>query len=89
MKLRNIASNMTEVETSNGTRILFSYATPVAAWVPRGGYIRTSNFYSATTTRHINKWIDGTDYHLASQQMIDDLADDDSNVSTLLAQLGI
>ena len=56
MQLTPIASNMTEVETSKA-RVLFSYRTPVAAYVFGRGYVKTENWYSETTTRHINKWI--------------------------------
>jgi hypothetical protein len=56
MKLRQIASNMTELVT-NGCTILFSYKTPVAAYTPTQGYVRTAKWYSQTTTRHINKWL--------------------------------
>ena len=38
---------------------LFSYSTPVAAFVPGIGYVRTTEHYSSTTTRHINKYLDG------------------------------
>ena len=54
MQLTPIASNMTEVETSEA-RILFSYRTPVAAYVFGRGYVKTEKWYSVTTTRHINK----------------------------------
>ena len=57
MQLTPIASNMTEVETSEA-RILFSYRTPVAAYVFGRGYVKTEKWYSVTTTRHINKWMD-------------------------------
>ena len=56
MQLTPIASNMTEVETKDA-RILFSYRTPVAAYVFGRGYVKTEKWYSVTTTRHINKWI--------------------------------
>ena len=56
MQLTPIASNMTEVETSEA-RILFSYRTPVAAYVFGRGYVRTEKWWSVTTSRHINKWI--------------------------------
>jgi hypothetical protein len=56
MKLKNIGSNMTEVETSDGTLVLFSYSTPVACFVPAVGYMKTDKKWSATTSRHINKW---------------------------------
>ena len=56
MQLTPIASNMTDVETSEA-RILFSYRTPVAAYVFGEGYVRTEKWWSVTTSRHINKWI--------------------------------
>ena len=56
MQLTPIASNMTEVETSEA-RILFSYRTPVAAYVFGRGYVRTEKWFSVTTSRHINKWV--------------------------------
>ena len=56
MQLTPIASNMTEVETSEA-RILFSYRTPVAAYVFGEGFVRTEKWFSVTTSRHINKWI--------------------------------
>ena len=47
---------MTEVETSEA-RILFSYRTPVAAYIFGRGFVRTDEFFSVTTSRHINKWL--------------------------------
>ena len=55
MNLTPIASNMTEVETKNH-RIIFSYRTTVAAFEFGRGYIKTEQFWSVTTSRHINKW---------------------------------
>ena len=55
MQLTPIASNMTEVETSEA-RILFSYRTPVAAYIYGEGYVKTEKWWSTTTSRHINKW---------------------------------
>jgi hypothetical protein len=57
MRVRNVGSNMTEL-LINGYTVLFSYETPVAALTPQG-YVRTSHKWSQTTTRHINKWLDG------------------------------
>ena len=56
MQLTPIASNMTEVETSEA-RILFSYRTPVAAYIFGEGFVKTDQFWSVTTSRHINKWL--------------------------------
>jgi len=47
---------MAEIEVGNKT-ILFSYKTPVAYYAPEVGYFVTKKHWSATTTRHINKWL--------------------------------
>lgn len=57
MKLMNIGSNQTQIRTSNGVVVLFSYKTPVAAFIPDQGYVRTNHKWSRTTSKHINKWI--------------------------------
>ena len=72
MQLTPIASNMTEVETSDA-RILFSYRTPVAAYVFGRGYVRTEEFFSVTTSRHINKWLDGGTAKEVAQTYLDNL----------------
>ena len=41
MQLRQIASNMTQLDLADGTSVLFSYRTPVAA-LTDNGYYRTS-----------------------------------------------
>ena len=74
MQLTPIASNMTEIETDSA-RVLFSYRTPVAAYVFGEGFVRTENWYSVTTSRHINKWIGSKDVtvRLVTQSYLDDL----------------
>ena len=54
MKLKPIGSNQTEVERDGGVMILYSYETPVAAFVPGRGALCTSRGYSPTTSRHVN-----------------------------------
>ena len=61
MQLVPLANNMTEVETDLG-RVLFSYRTPVAAYIFGkngfgGHFVRTEKWWSVTTSRHINKWL--------------------------------
>lgn len=77
MKLKQIGSNMTEVECHNSL-VLFSYSTPVAARYmnPEGGteYIKTSKKWSITTSRHINKWLNGVKAREVSQEFMDGLA---------------
>jgi len=57
MIVQQIGSNQTEVQLADGTCILFSYVTPVAALVPGKGWVRTAHKWSATTTKHINAWL--------------------------------
>ena len=72
MQLTPIASNMTEIETDDA-RILFSYRTPVAAYVYGEGYVRTEKWWSVTTSRHINKWIGNCTTKEVSQTYLDKL----------------
>ena len=73
MQLRQIASNMTQLDLKDGTSVLFSYKTPVAC-LSDNGYYRTSTKWSATTTRHINKWLDGVLAKEQPQSFFDELA---------------
>ena len=72
MQLTPIASNMTEVETDSA-RVLFSYRTPVAAYIYGVGYVKTDKWWSVTTSRHINKWIDNCTVREVSQTYLDNL----------------
>ena len=54
MKLKQLASNMTELQIGS-THILFSYETPVAILYDEQFY-RTSKKWSVTTSKHIGKW---------------------------------
>ena len=60
MKIKQLASNMTELEIGPIT-VLFSYSTPVAGFNPTHGpndtgHFKTTEKYSRTTTKHINKY---------------------------------
>ena len=59
MQIKPIASNMTELEVNN-TTILFSYKTPVAGYDSQGAF-RTEDYFSVTTSKHINKYLGGKD----------------------------
>lgn len=41
----------------NNTMVLFSYCTPIAAYIPDNGYHATVDKYSVTTTRHLSGWL--------------------------------
>lgn len=65
MKLKQIASNMTEVRLNDSIVVLFSYETPVAfvdnngLHITQGGTLDNGqDILSRTTNRHINKWIE-------------------------------
>jgi len=75
MKLKPLASNMTEVEVGDFT-ILFSYQTPVACHEAGVGVSQTEHKWSATTTRHINKWMNThgfVNYAIKPQSFFDNL----------------
>jgi hypothetical protein len=57
MKVQPIGSNQTQVSLADGTEVLFSYSTPVAALVPGKGWIRTAEKWSTTTSKHVNAWL--------------------------------
>lgn len=57
MTLNPIKANMTELDLGNGTRVLFSYKTPVAMLHSDGMTYRTDKKWSVTTSRHINQWL--------------------------------
>ena len=59
MKLKPVGSNMNEIEV-DGKSILFSYKTPVAGWDDEGAF-RSEDWFSMTTTKHINKYLGGKD----------------------------
>lgn len=56
MKIKPIASNMTELVLNDGSRVLFSYETPVAHYKPSEYLRRTNKKWSVTTSKHIGKW---------------------------------
>lgn len=72
MEIKNLGSNQTEVSWSNKTTVLVSYSTPVAAIVD-GKVYRTEVKHSATTERHINKWLDGKTAVVMPQAFFDNV----------------
>ena len=75
MKLTPLAANQTQISVNKGTEVFFSYKTPVAAYLPEKGYVRTEKFWSVTTSRHINKWLkDVNNVTEIDQAILDNLA---------------
>ena len=77
MKLIRLGTNQNAIELQSGrVVVLFSYNTPVAAYVEnREGksWVRTSQKYSVTTSKHINQWLCGVDADLVEQEYLDGL----------------
>lgn len=73
MKIRPIGSNQTELSTGDKT-VLFSYQTPVAANVG-GKFYRTAQRWSVTTSKHINRWLDGAQAEERPQEWFNTLAE--------------
>ena len=74
MHIESIGSNQTEL-TFNKGQVLFSYKTPVAAYTPSLGYIKTATKWSSTTSRHINKWLEGVTATVVNQSVLDNLVE--------------
>ena len=59
MKLNPIGANQAELVLNNGTKVLFSFQTPVATVSCAGGLaFYTEKKFSKTTSRHINQWLE-------------------------------
>ena len=74
MELKSLAANRTLLIFNRGiTEILFSYEKPVAGYSHKLGWIKTEEYYSKTTTRHINQYLGNLNHTIVSQSVIDDL----------------
>jgi len=71
MKRSKIASNMS-VLNMGSTAVLYSYDTPVAGYDHEGAF-KTAQWYSSTTTRHVNKYTAGDEARVVEQVYIDKL----------------
>ena len=82
MKLTPIAANRNVVSYDDGTEVFFSYETPVAGYSTELGYVRTEQWYSSTTTRHINKYLDFAErVATVPQQTINELSQSQGSVT--------
>jgi len=63
MKVKSLKANQTEITLNDGTMVFVSYETPVAAFIPGEGVIKTEKKWSGTTSKHINQWIADTFSH--------------------------
>ena len=72
IRIENLGKNKIVIHTSPHS-VLISYDTPVAAFVLGEGYYKTSQFWSITTSRHINSWLDGREAKEKDQEYFDNL----------------
>ena len=73
MKLHSFATNRTLLTFADGTEVFFSYSTPVAGYSNKLGFVKTKQWYSSTTTRHINKYLGNLKHSEVSQDTINNL----------------
>ncbi len=78
MKLKLIGANQTEVQLSDHyeTQIFFSYEQAVCVRNVNGCFVTTEK-YSRTTSKHINKWVAGLSniIKMVPQSKIDNLVE--------------
>jgi len=60
-RIENVKSNMIKVFSDSKT-IMYSYDTPVVVFLlSTMQYYKTTEFFSVTTSKHINQFLDGID----------------------------
>lgn len=85
-KLERLGPSSYVLTLKDGTRVLYSYDTPVAAWMitgdwhpicnpggiklPGGGYVRADQFYSRTTSGHVSRFLNGADARKVAPEVI-------------------
>ena len=76
MYLRQLKANQTIVNLGYNLEIFFSYNTPVAG-MDKHGYFKTDQYYSKTTSRHINQYLESVNFRIVSQSYINNLVTSD------------
>lgn len=59
MRIKRIDKTAATEITIGDVNILVSYETPVACFIPGKGFQKTDKKWSATTSKHINRWLAG------------------------------
>ena len=70
MKLTNLGSNKTLI-TMDNQEYFFSYSTCVAGFCPDNGYWKVDKFYSVTTSKHVNSYLNGNEPTLVETVDVD------------------
>ena len=67
-KRKQVGSKSMWVHTyPNGAEVAISYTTPIAAYIPALGFIKTKEKFSVTTTRHVGVWVKSHGYPLVTE----------------------
>jgi len=74
MKITKLGNQNATVIETNDKIVLFSYETPVAANVD-GKLYKTDKFWSKTTSKHINQFVNNYPVETMPQQYFDTLLD--------------
>ena len=72
LRAQSIGSNQLEIQHGEN-RYLVSYKTPVAVYIKNAGYFRTTTKFSRTTSKHINKWLNGAAAGDIPQNVLEDM----------------
>ena len=59
MEMQRIDPNMAVIMFKDGTRIMFSFDVPVAAYIPGRGYVKSSRYFSRSSNYHIVQFANG------------------------------
>ena len=84
MKLKTIGKNQTVLTFKSAEMsiypkditVFFSYEVPVACHISGQGFFKTREKWSATTSRHINKWLESENagtIHVKDQSFFDNI----------------
>ena len=57
-----------EVRLDDGRVVLFSYDTPVAMCHPVHGWVKRDEYFSKTTSKHVNQWLRGVTFVLVGRE---------------------
>ena len=74
MKLIRFGSNQNLVIINDDTEIFYSYKTAVAGKI-KGKYYKTNEWYSRTTTRHINNYLGKLKYLECNPSFFESIVD--------------
>lgn len=72
LRVTSIGSNQLEIQHGENL-YLVSYQTPVAVYIKNAGYFRTTTKFSRTTSKHINKWLNGATAGDIPQNVLEDM----------------